>query len=115
MTELTLDWRVESRGLFVGESAKNGAHLLHEGRWRECLLGFGHEYAIVLIQIVRTGLTVERIVIVSTVELEVTIAIVGCEAYISRVRLTRLLARRLVRRLFDLLVLKSVMKDLFGP
>ena len=71
--------------------------------------------AIVLIQIVRTSLTVERIIIVSTVELEVTVAIVGCKAYISRVGLTRLLARRLVRRLFDLLVLKSVMEDLFGP
>ena len=115
MTELALDWRVESRGLFVGECAENRAHLLHECWWRECLLGFGHEYAIVLIQIVRTSLTVERIIIVSTVELEVTVAIVGCKAYISRVGLTGLLARRLGRRLFDLLVLKSVMEDLFGP
>lgn len=115
LTVLALDWWVESRGLFVGECAENGAHLLHEGWWRECLLGFGHEDAIVLIQIVRTSLTVERIVIVSTVELEVTITIVGCKAYVSRVGLTRLLARRLGGRLFDLLVLKSVMKDLFGP
>ena len=112
---MTLDWRVESRGLFVGESAHYRAHLLHERRWRECLLGFGHEYEIVSIQIVRTSLTVERIVVVSTIELEVTIAIVGCEAYISRVRLARLLARRLGKGLFDLLFLKSVMKDFFGP
>ena len=93
----------------------NRAHLLQESRRRECLLGFGHEYEIVLIQIIRTSLTVERIVVVGTVELEVTITIVGCKAYISRVILTRLLAWGLYRRLFNLLVLKSVMKDLFGP
>ena len=68
-----------------------------------------------MIQIAGSSLTVERAVVVCAVKFQSSVAVIGGEADIPRVWLVVVLARGHGRRLFNLLLLESVMKDFFGP